>query len=335
LANYAISRGAVVNVHAAARLGLFDALKELVSRDPALVHGRGGDGQTPLHFASTVEIADFLLDRGAEIDARDVDHESTPAQYMVADRQKIVRRLIERGCATDIFIAAALGDLQLARKHLAADPSCTGWRINDEVFRKRNPHAGGTIYYWTLGWHVSPAEVARKFQHPELAAFLLEQSSDATRLIAACYAHDKTTLRSILATNPRIIEELSDAERRQIANAARNNDTEAVRLMLTAEFPIDARGQHGAPPLYWAAWHGNGALVSELIQRGASLEVSGLEFPGTALSWAIHGSENGWWKEKGDYASTVDALIRAGAKLPDKPGGTEAVRDILRQHGLE
>ncbi len=32
---------------------------------PALVHARGGDGQTPLHVASTVAIAQLLLDRGA------------------------------------------------------------------------------------------------------------------------------------------------------------------------------------------------------------------------------------------------------------------------------
>ena len=54
---YAIERGAVVDVHAAARLGLVERLRQLISGTPALVHERGGDGQTPLHFASTVEIA--------------------------------------------------------------------------------------------------------------------------------------------------------------------------------------------------------------------------------------------------------------------------------------
>ena len=94
LAAYAIQRGAIVDVHAAARLGMIGKLCELISADPALVHARGGDGQTPLHFASTVEIANFLLDHGADIDARDVDHESRPAQYMVRDRQEIARCLI-------------------------------------------------------------------------------------------------------------------------------------------------------------------------------------------------------------------------------------------------
>ena len=56
--------------------------------DAALIHARGGDGQTPLHFASTVEVAKFLVEKGADIDARDVDHESTPAQYMLRVQQK-------------------------------------------------------------------------------------------------------------------------------------------------------------------------------------------------------------------------------------------------------
>src|SRR5216684_3435213 len=113
LAAYAIERGAFIDVHAAARLGLLDRLRELISAQPALVNAPGGDGQTPLHFASNIALAECLLDQGAEIDALDVDHESTPAQYMVRDRQEILRYLIQRGCKTDIMMAAAIGDAQL------------------------------------------------------------------------------------------------------------------------------------------------------------------------------------------------------------------------------
>src|SRR5215469_11011238 len=75
LAAYAIRRGAFVDIHAAARLGLIDRVGELLASDGTLVHARGGDGQTALHFASTIDIAAYLLEHGAEIDARDVDHE--------------------------------------------------------------------------------------------------------------------------------------------------------------------------------------------------------------------------------------------------------------------
>ncbi len=124
LATYAIERGAGVDVHAAARLGMRDRLGELIEADAELVHSRGGDGQTPLHFACSVEIAHYLLDHGAAIDARDVDHESTPGQYMLDTRQDVARFLVTRGCQTDLLMAAALGDLALTRKHLDADPAC-------------------------------------------------------------------------------------------------------------------------------------------------------------------------------------------------------------------
>jgi hypothetical protein len=83
LVDFLIERGAAMDGHAAARLGMMAKLSELITADPEVVHAGGGDGQTPLHFSSTVEIAELLLDRGADIDALDVGHESTPAQYML------------------------------------------------------------------------------------------------------------------------------------------------------------------------------------------------------------------------------------------------------------
>src|SRR5215208_1744460 len=43
-APFLIERGATVDAHAAARLGMFDKLQALVSANRELVHARGGDG---------------------------------------------------------------------------------------------------------------------------------------------------------------------------------------------------------------------------------------------------------------------------------------------------
>ncbi|HEV8543979.1 MAG TPA: ankyrin repeat domain-containing protein [Verrucomicrobiae bacterium] len=332
LAPYAIERGAVVTVHAAARLGMMDKLREMITRETALVHARGGDGQTPLHFAKNREVAEYLLEHGANIDARDVDHESTPAQYMIQDRQDLVRYLIQRGCGTDIFMAAALGDLSLARKHLDSDPDCVTWRINEQFFPKSNPKAGGTIYNWTLGWHLSPHEVAKKFGHDEIYQLLIERSPSTVRLINACWLGDQEMVESVLQAAPEIAGGLSKADQQQIAHAARNDNLPAVRLLLKAGFPVEARGQHGATPIYWAAWHGNVEMVQEILRYKPRLETDGLDFPGTVLGWAIHGSENGWHRERGDYPKTVEELIRAGAKLPEKIGGTPEVQKVLNRN---
>jgi hypothetical protein len=335
LAAYAIERGAFVDIHAAARLGMLDRVSELIASDPNLVHARGGDGQTPLHFASTVEIAAYLLDQGADIDARDVDHESTPAQYMIDDRPEVARYLIRRGCKTDILMAAALGDIDLVRRHLHADPASIRMRVSEEFFPMISPKAGGTIYQWKLGWYLSAHRVARKFGHDDVYKLLMDQSPDEVKLIEACWLDDEATLQALGAVQPGLSRRLLPGDHRQLAHAARNNETGVVRAMLKAGLPVDARGQHNATPLHWAAFHGNWEMVKVILPFGPPLEVTDGDFNGTPLGWALHGSENGWYRQTGDYARTVEALLEAGSRLPERIEGTEAVREVLRRHGMK
>jgi ankyrin repeat protein len=334
LAAYAIQRGAVVDAHAAARLGLIDRLRELVAAQPDVVHARGGDGQTPLHFASTVAIAEYLLNHGADIDARDVDHESTPAQYMVRDRQEIARYLVGRGCKTDLLMAAALGDEALVRKHLDATPDCIRMRVNCDYFPMSNHRAGGTIYQWTLGWHVSAHDVAKQFGHENIYRLLMERSPVDVQLVAACWAGDEATAKRLLAESPDLVARLSADDCRQVVHAARNNNLSAVRTMLAAGFPVAVLGQHGATPLHWAAFHGNAEMAREILHYNPPLEATDRDFDGTPLRWAIHGSKNGWYCRTGNYPATAEALLNAGAKVPDKTDdGTEAVQEVLRRFG--
>jgi ankyrin repeat protein len=332
LAAYAIERGARVDVHAAARLGMMDRLRELIARDARLVHARGGDGQTPLHFASTIEVAAYLLDHGAEIDARDVDHESTAAQYMVKDRQDVARYLVSRGCRTDLLMAAALGDLELARRLLDADPACIRTRVSDEFFPMVNQKAGGTIYQWTLGFHVSAHQVARKFGHQQVLQLLSDRSPVDVRLIDACWVADEPMVQAMCREHPAIVAGLPDADRRQVAHAARNNRSAVVRLMLECGWPVDARGQHQATPLHWAAFHGNVEMTDAILRFNPPLEAVDADFNGTPLRWAIYGSEHGWYSKTGNYGATAEALIRAGAKRPRVIEGSPVVQDVLRRY---
>ncbi len=331
LAAYAIERGAIVDAHSAARLGLADRLRELVQSDPTVVHAKGGDGQRPLHFARTVEIARFLLDHGADINARDVDHESTAAQHLIDKRPDVVRFLVERGAEVDIFIAAALGDSALARRLLAANPDCVRLRVNGDSFPMSNPRAGGHIYTWTLGSHLSPHQVALKFGHPEVATLLMEASPPEIRLINACWMGDQKEVEERLAADPRLVEKLSPVELRNLPDAARNNDTAAVHLLLRAGLPMDSRGQHGGTALHWAAWHGNEAMAQTLLERGAPLEMSDHEFKSAPLGWAIHGSENCWDARQSNHAAVVTLLLRSGAAFAGEVSGSPAVRAALTQ----
>lgn len=331
LAHYAIQRGATVEIHAAARLGMMDRLKELVAADPKSVTAPGGDGKTPLHFARNIEIAQFLLDHGADIDARDIDHESTPAQHLIQEHPEVARFLVQRGAATDIFLAAAIGDPALVEKLLRAEPDYVRWRVNNECFPMRNPRAGGTIYQWTLGFNVSPHEVAAKFGHPEIVKLLMNASPGEVRLANACWLHDAALVNEILAADPDAPHKLNDWDQRALCDAARKNDLPAVELMLRAGFPLDARGQHGATALHWAAWRGNPKMVQLLLRAGLTteLETHDRDHDATPLGWAIHASEHGWDIQTGDYPAIVKILIAAGAQKPAEAKGTPEVRAAL------
>jgi hypothetical protein len=43
-------------------------------------------------------------------------------------------------------MAAALGDVNLVRRHLDADPGCIRMKVSEEWFPKKDQRAGGTIY---------------------------------------------------------------------------------------------------------------------------------------------------------------------------------------------
>jgi hypothetical protein len=325
MVDFLVERGAVLDAHSAARLGRMEELRALVSADPGAVHARGGDGQTPLHFASTVEIAQFLLENGADFDALDIGHESTPAQYMLRvqqkrhyprDRQDVARYLVSRGCKTDLLMAAALGDADLVQRHLESDPACIRMNVSEQWFPKRDPRSSGTIYIWTLGAHRTAHSVAREFNHEEVFQRIMERTPEDLKLELACELGDAAVFQKFLVQNPEAASRLSEKEREKLPNAAHDNNVKAVRLMLEAGWPVDTPGEIGATALHWAGFNGNAEMAGEILRFHPTLELKSREYPGTALAWAIFGSGNGWNRENGDYVGMVQALLEAGAVMP-------------------
>ncbi len=305
LAAYLIQRGARVDAFAAARLGLEADLRALIARDPGVVHAHGPDGQTPLHCARTVSTAHLLLDHGADINALAIDHESTPAQYMVREHQDVARALVARGCRTDLLLAVALGDIDLVRRHLDADPASVTLTVSHRHFPQQNLQAGGSIYHWTLGHNMTAHEVARAFGHPAVYDLLWERSTPDLRLAVAIADGSEETAQGPVA--------ISEALGPRIAEMAERNNTRAVSRMLALGWPVDARGHHGATALHWAAFHGNVAMVRELLQHGAPVETIDERYSGTPIGWAYHGANGSWLRAAGDYAATRAALLAAGA----------------------
>jgi ankyrin repeat protein len=332
LSAYALTRGAKLTPHAAARLGMVDELRQMIVADEGVVRQRGGDGHLPLHFASTVEVAELLLENGADIDARDIDHESTAAQWMLDERQEVARYLASRGCETDLLMAAALGDIDLAGRILDDDPDAIRLAVDADHFPMSDPRAGGTIYQWTLGWGVRAHQVARKHGHSQMVEFLTGRSPAAVKLVDACWRGDELAVKTLASEGA--AQTLTDEDKRQICYAARNDEAEVVRLMLLAGLPENESGPDGATPLHWAGWNGNAEMARAILPHNPPLDVRDAEHHAMPIGWAIYGSEHGWHRATGDYAGTVDALLDAGAELPPEPVGSAEVRELLKRHGV-
>jgi len=332
LSGYLISRGAALDIHSAARLGKIELVRELLLSNPELAHARGGDGQLPLHFAATVDIAALLLDHGANIDARDIDHESTALQYMIClqpYRHEAARHLISRGAQADIIAASAIGDLGLVERILNDDPETVRTTVTERYFPKQNPRSGGSIYIFGFGLTRTPHMVAQKFGHQAVFELLMQRSPGWLRLLQAAELGDETLFQQILQRHPTLFARLTaNASRRLIGTAIRNNDG-AVKLLIEAGWPVNVAMENNQTPLHYAAWHGNLAMVNALLAHKAAVNIFENEHGGSPLAWALHGSLHGWHRGSGDYPGVVLALLDAGATLPEAKGPLEATEEVL------
>lgn len=330
-----IARGARIDIWAAANLGMIEELATLVAGNPALVHAKGGDGKRPLHFAGTIEVARFLIEHGAEVDALDDDHDSTPAQHLIGDRPDVAGFLVARGARADLLLAAALGDLGLVRNRLDAEPGSIAMRVDQDWFAMIDTAAnGGHIYQWTLGFHVSAFDIARKRGHTEVVDLLLKRAGPLDLFLDALWCGDDARADAVLAVDPQLMDRAPDKALRQVADAARNNNIAAVRAMLRRGFPVTALSQHGATPLHWAAFHGNADMLQDVLRHNPPIDARDRQFNGTPMDWLFHGARDPWGFSTGRHGECARLLLDAGAPVDEAsvPTGHDAVDRVLREH---
>jgi ankyrin repeat protein len=324
-----IARGAVVDVFAAARLGMFERLRALVEADRSLVHALGGDGKRPLHWAATVDIARYLLDRGADLEARDVDHESTAAQYLVRDAPEVTRLLIAGGAAVDIFMAVGLRDAALVARCLHDDPDALDHRTwhgkysvahngSRPATREEIGDRRGDIYRWVFGHNLSALDVAAQLGHDDILALLLAHATPVQRLLAACVRADRAAAEAVLSEHPDLVRNLTPDQQRLLPDRAHANDTKSVALMLDLGFDPRVPGVDDAEAIRWAAFQGNAETTRLLLRHDPPIRVRDRRYNGTLLGWCIYGALHGWRRTTGDFASTAQLLLDAGEQLdPD------------------
>jgi hypothetical protein len=330
-----------VDIFAAAHLGMLDRVRELIDGDPSLVSARGGDGRTALHCASTVEIARYLLDRGAAIDARDVDHYSTAAQYLVRDAPDVVRLLVDRGAWFDIFIAVGLRDEALVERCLREDPEALDHRTWQGKYttplqghtapHEIGEHRGDT-YRWVFGHNVSAIDAARILGYDDMVRLLLGHATPAQQLLAACAAADRAAAEAVVAAQPDVVATLTPDQMRLIAQRAHANDTAAVTLMLDLGFDPLVPGPDDFEAIRWAGFLGNAELTRRLLRHSPPINIRDRSYGGTLLGNCLYGALHGWGCDRGDFVTTVRLLLEAGERVDPRwlPTGLDDLDALLR-----
>ncbi|MBC2601149.1 ankyrin repeat domain-containing protein [Puniceicoccus vermicola] len=325
--------GIRLTVHAAARMNCLEELHSMLRGDPGLARERGGDGQTPLHVAASVEVIDLLVQYGADVEARDIDHSATPAQYLV-DKPKLCRHLLKLGVKPDLFMAVVLNDIVLARECILRDPACVAHRIglppwcNDE---------GGHIYIWKLK-QTTPLQLARHLGLRDMESYLLAQSPPIVCFLDALWRGDAVSAKRLLAAErSTVIAAANDS--RILAEAAFDGRLDAVTLMLELGLDPQAAGVHDSTPLDRASFHGYADIVEVILKydSGESLKRTN-EFGGVPLMTCIHGALHGWDADRPkDYVRTATLLLSAGASFEPSwlPTGDDALDKLFRSKWLE
>jgi ankyrin repeat protein len=338
-----IAAGAIPDACAAAHLDRLDLLAEMLAEDPSRVNERGGDGQTPLHFARSRAAVDLLLNAGADPDARDVDHRSTPAQWMLGDaddpeksRTAIAKYLVERGASADMFLAAAIGDTARARALLEANPGLLQLRTGQGEYGTRAP-SSFHIYLWTIGANFTPLQTASRFHQRETLDAMRAYASAEQRLLLACHEGNRDEATAIVDAHPGIIDQLGEVDRRALTDEAWAANAKAVELMMELGFDPAARsvsGPTGGTALHCAAWEGSVECVAAILRypRGRALiHVQDDTYHGTPLNWCDHGSLN-CGNPRADHAEVARLLLTAGAQVPEMFEASDAVAAVLNAH---
>ena len=179
--------------------------------------------------------------------------------------------------------------------------------------------------------------LARVSGQAEIASLLQARGattdlSTLDQFVAACADGSQKDAGPVSASSPFVA---SPGGERLLPDLAAAHHTSAVRALLAAGIPVDARGEAGGTALHWACWKGYADIAELLIQHRASMTIEDKQFHATPAGWMNHGTRN-CHERDGDYAQVARLLIEAGAPMDNSriPTGNAAVDAVLREHKL-
>jgi ankyrin repeat protein len=134
---------------------------------------------------------------------------------------------------------------------------------------------------------------------------------EVDHVLGACMAGNVEKASSHIKASPGMLSNLNPHDASAVAMAAMTGNTEAVRNLVEAGFPVNRAGSEGMTAAHWAAWRGIPAMLRILIEAGADLEKTN-DYGGTVLSCAIYATVHSPFRD-GDFIKVIRILLDAGA----------------------
>ena len=234
-------------IHDAAAAGDLNRVRALLAADPTLLESKGDLGFTPLLSACAnqrVGVANFLLDKGADVKVRD-RFQMTPlhrASYSYVQGQDLtlVQRLIDKGADVN-----ARGNNGLIPLHQAAQ-------------------SGGIKLAQLLLDNGADINSYDKYSGPIGSA-----SISGTVLQVAINFNPKEEMATFLVERGAKLNKKDSSGNTELHLAALKGYSDLTRHLVEHGADVNALNEHGRSALYYAARHGYRRTAETLIAAGA------------------------------------------------------------------
>ncbi|KAL6808800.1 hypothetical protein V8C40DRAFT_259353 [Trichoderma camerunense] len=265
-------------------------------------------------------IAKLLIEKGADIEAKDDDKGRTPLIWAAKNgHEALIKLLVEKGA-----------DIEAKDKY-GQTPLLWAAEMGHEAIAKLLVKKGANIEAKGNYFSLTPLLQATERGYKAIIKLLVEKGAD---IEAKANSYGQTPLlqaaeRGYEAIVKLLVEKGADIEakdkygRTPLSQAAEMGYEAIIKLLVEKGADIEVKDEYGLTPLSWAAGRGHEAIVKLLVEKGADIEVKD-EYGYTPLSQAANRG----------HETIVNLLVKKGADIEakDKYGLTPLSRAAGRGH---